>query len=146
MATLSRASECVNAESQSSDIFCQERLFAGFASDTPLVLRAPPIDLRRKQRRIDAIAITQRDTDERIDERIGEQVRLQPEIGQPGMPCVIVVRFRLDARVGKMIDLHFKTHLSGYRLNIDSQVQDRELLGELIEDAELARLGRVQAS
>src|SRR5258705_18717 len=35
------------------------------------------------------------------------------------LPCVIVVRFRLDGRVGKMINLHFKTHLSGYRLNGD---------------------------
>src|SRR5258707_9595480 len=120
MATFSRASESVGAENRAErecldDAFCEQRLFAGFAYDTPLVLRGTPIDLRRKQRRINTIAITQRDTDERIDERIGEEVRLQPKISQSGMPCVIVVRFRLDARVGKIIDLHVMTHLSGDR-------------------------------
>ncbi len=44
-----------------------------------------------------------------------------------------------------MIDLHFKAHLPGDRLNGDGYIQDRELLGELIEDAEFTRFRRVQA-
>src|SRR6266576_1806553 len=144
MATLFRAREwsAQNARPSSclDGILYLQRLFAHFGSETPLILRAPPIDLRRKQRRVDTIAIAQRDVDQRVDERIGEYVRLEPEVAQLGMLRVVIVRFSLDARVGKMIDFHFKTHLSGYCLNGLGQIQDRELLGELIKDAEFAGL------
>src|ERR1700733_6214982 len=73
-------------------------------------------------------------------------MRLEPEIKQLGMFCIVIMRLRFHARIGEMIDFHFETHLPSYRLDVPRQVENRELLSELIVDAEFTRLGGVQAS
>jgi hypothetical protein len=44
-----------------------------------------------------------------------------------------------------VVDLHLHAHLPGDRLHHLRQFQHRKLLGELIEDPALARLGRMKA-
>ena len=45
------------------------------------------------------------DVDQRIEQRIGEEVRLQAQVDQLGMLGVVVMLFGFHARIGQMIDL-----------------------------------------
>jgi hypothetical protein len=62
-------------------------------------------------------------------------MRLQTQIAQAGVVCVVVVLLALDARVGQTIDLDLQAQRGPSRLDGFGQLQDAELLGELVEDA-----------
>ena len=74
-----------------------------------------------------------------------QQVRLQSQVDQLGVLRVVVVGFRFHARIGQVMDLRLQSQLRAGRLHHLRQLQHRELLGELVEDAELARIGRIHA-
>ena len=57
-----------------------------------------------KQRSIDAILIPDRDVHERIEQRIGEKMRLQSEVDQLGVFGVVVMLFGFNARLRQMLD------------------------------------------
>src|SRR5271169_100127 len=72
-------------------------------------------------------------------------MRLQSELDELGVFRIVIVLFRLDARVRDVIDSHVQPELFAFRLNHASQVQHGKLLGELVEDAELSLGGGIQA-
>src|SRR2546430_14461899 len=51
---------------------------------------------------------------------------------------VVVVLFRLDARVGDVVDLDRDAHLFGGSFHKAREIHDGELLGELVVDAAFA--------
>ena len=69
----------------------------------------------------------------------------QPEVDQLGVLRVVVVLFLLDARIRQVVDRDFETEVGRGALNEAGELEDRELLGELVVDPALARIGRVQA-
>ena len=65
----------------------------------------------------------------------------RPEAHQLGVPGVVVVDLGLDARVGDVLNLDFAAFVLGGGLDEVGELCDRELLGELVEDAVFAGLG-----
>src|SRR5450631_3400753 len=51
----------------------------------------------------------------------------------------------LDPGIGQVVDLNLQSHLFPGGLDHLRELQDSELLGELVEDTELALLCRIQA-
>ncbi len=76
-----------------------------------IVGRVSPVHVRQEDRLIDAIAVLQRDADHRIQQRIGQQMRLQAQVDQLRVLGVVVMRFRLDARIGQVLDLSLQAQL-----------------------------------
>ena len=68
----------------------------------------------------------------------------QPEIEQLRVLRVVIVLFFLDAGIGKVLDGDVESHVARAVLDHARQLEHRELLGELIEDPELAARGRRQ--
>jgi len=50
------------------------------AAPVAAVARVPPVDLRQEERFIDAVAVLHRDIHQRIEQRLAQEMRLQPEI------------------------------------------------------------------
>jgi hypothetical protein len=67
-------------------------------------------------------------------------MRLEPELEQLRVGGVVVVLLRLDPRVGKAPHLDLVAELGPGSADELGQVRDRELLGELVENPELAEL------
>src|SRR5271166_3306617 len=72
-------------------------------------------------------------------------MRMQSQVDQLGVLRVVVMRLGFDSRIGQMIDRALKTQLVGRALHHLRQFQHRELLSELIEDAEFAGVGGILA-
>jgi UDP-sulfoquinovose synthase len=72
-----------------------------------------------------------------------ENPRVEAEVEQRGVTRVVVVLFLLDPRVVDVLDLDRVAEVLGGMLDQVGEVDDRELLGELVEDPELAALGGV---
>src|ERR1044072_4565638 len=98
----------------------------------------------RIDRALDRVALIALDhVDDRLDQLLAEQGRLQAEVEQLGVDRVVVVLFLLHARVVAVLDLYRVAEVVGGERDQVREVDHRELLGELVEDAELARLGGV---
>src|SRR4051794_35131769 len=69
---------------------------------------------------------------------------LQPELHELGVLRVVVVLLALDARVVEMVDFDVEADLPSGLLDQLREFEDGELLGELVEDAELSGGGRVE--
>ncbi len=80
----------------------------------------------------------------RPDQRLGEQVRSQTELRQLGVRGVVVVLLQLDPGIVQVLDPDVEPDLGAGVAHQLGELDDRELLGELVEHAELARLGRMQ--
>jgi hypothetical protein len=78
---------------------------------TTVITRLPPIHLRHHLRAVDAIAIPESDVHQRVEQRIGKQMRLQPQLNQLGMFRVVIVFLGLHARVGDVIHSDFEVQL-----------------------------------
>ena len=70
-------------------------------------------------------------------------MRLEAQVAELRIGRVVVVALRLDAGVREVLDLDRDVELGGRALHEVGQLRDRELLGELVEDPELAQVGRV---
>src|SRR5208282_953594 len=77
----------------------------------------------------------------RIDQHVRQQARLEPQVDELGVLGVVVVDFGLDARVRDMLDLDAAALVLRRSLDQVGELRDRELLGELVEDAVFAGLG-----
>src|SRR5882757_2391016 len=98
----------------------------------------------RLDRALDRVAlVTLDDPEHRLDQLLAEMVGLQAEVEQVGVDRVVVVLFLLDPGVVDVVDRHLVAEVPGGGLDQLGELEDRELLGELVEDAEFARLGRV---
>src|SRR3954451_16223853 len=104
-----------------------------------------PVDARQDQVHVDLVAVLDRDVDERVEQRVAQVVRLQPEVEQRCVRGVVVVLFSLDPRVLERLDLGGDPELLGGVDDEVGELADRELLGELVEDAHLTRFGGVEA-
>src|SRR6478672_11692724 len=95
-------------------------------------------------RRLDHATLVALDrVDHRLDQLLAEQGRLEAEVQQLRVDRVVVVLLLLDPRVLAVPDLDRIAEVPGAVLDEVRQVDHRELLGELVEDPELAGLGRV---
>src|ERR1044072_1057958 len=93
-------------------------------------------------RAFDHIALVALDhSDDRPDQLLAEQGGLQAEVEQLGVDRVVIVLFLLHTRVVAVLDLDRVTEVLASPLDQLGQLEHRELLGELIEDAELTGLG-----
>src|SRR3954452_22229599 len=82
--------------------------------------------------------------DDRLDQLLPEQRRLEAEVEQLGVDRVVVVLFLLDPRVLVVLNLDAVAEVLAGLLDELRQSEHGELLGELVEDAELTVAGRVQ--
>src|SRR5262249_20935201 len=88
----------------------------------------------------DAVAVLERDLEQRVEERVGEPVRLEAELEETGMDRVVVGFLALDARGREVLHLVAEAQLSAGDLYLVGEVADRGRLGELVEDAILTAL------
>src|SRR3984893_3193985 len=65
-------------------------------------------------------------------------MRLQPEVNELGVLCIVVVLLGLHARIRQMIDLDIHSQLSAGGFNLACQIQDGKLLRKLVVHATLA--------
>src|SRR5882672_11514438 len=73
-------------------------------------------------------------------------MRLQAEVDELGVFCVVVVLLGLDARVGNVIDLDGNSNFPCSSFYKMGQIQDRELLCKLVVDPAFVLGSRVVAS
>src|SRR5262249_30185983 len=81
--------------------------------------------------------------DHRLDQLLADLRRSQAEVWPLGVSRVVVVLFLLAPRVVVVLDRDRIAEVLAGRLHQLRQLDPRELLGELIEDTELARLGGI---
>src|SRR4051812_23899223 len=79
-------------------------------------------------------------SEHRTDELLTQVMRLEPKLPQLGVRGVVVVLLLLDARVLDVLELDLVAELGSGALRELRQLEDRELLGELVEHAELGAL------
>ena len=103
-----------------------------------------PADNRSDRIGIDHPSVARDPLDHSGEHALIQQVRGEAEVADGLVPGIVVMFFGLDARVLDMGDLDCVA--GGARRVGDgmSELPDRELLGELIEDAELARFRRIE--
>src|SRR3954468_22112120 len=82
--------------------------------------------------------------DDRLDQLLAQQRRLEAEVEQLGVDRVVVVLFLLDPRVLVVLGLDAVAEVLAGLLDELRQSEHRKLLGELVEDPELTLLSRVQ--
>src|ERR1700730_17790139 len=108
--------------------------------EAPLFHRAGlPVDVGRLQdAQVDSFSMAFHRLDDGVDERRAQQVRLQSEVDQALMLGVVVVILLLHAGIGQVLDGRVEPmHRAGVAYQL-GQLEDRELLGELVEDAVFA--------
>lgn len=92
---------------------------------------------------VDSVLILDREVEERIEEGVGEQVGDEAELDELGVLRVVVVFFGFHPGVRDRHGSNVEPELrSGSRDELRELV-DGELLGELVEDPELAWFGWV---
>jgi len=84
--------------------------------------------------------VTVGDVEHRGDERLRQAVRRESELYETAVHDVVVVRLGFDARVLDVLDARF-TRIRGRDDLCD--LGHGEALGHLVEDAELAPVGRL---
>src|SRR5215469_16954954 len=72
-------------------------------------------------------------------------MRLQTQLNEAGVLGVVVVVFSLNTRVGEMLNLYLQPEFLAAHLHHLSQFKHIELLCELVEHPELARLRWIHA-
>src|SRR3954468_812465 len=98
----------------------------------------------RLDRRLDHAAFVALDrVDDRLDQLLAQQRRLEAEVEELRVDRVVVVLFLLDPGVLDVVDRNPVAEVLAGLLDQLRQPEDRELLGELVEDAHLAALGWV---
>src|SRR5580693_1924898 len=110
----------------------------------PGVARIAPLHLGHKQRGVYPILVAQGDVHERVEQRIRQVVRTQTEVNQLRMPGVVVVLLRFNTRPGNVLDGGADAERLSCSLHHLRELKNRKLLGELIEDAKLARSRGIQ--
>src|SRR5487761_1815889 len=100
-------------------------------------------------RGLDGVASDSRDVtldglDDVLDQRVAEQVGLEAEVEEVLMLGIVVVLLLLPAGVGDVLDGGGQAVSGPGVVDLLGQLQDRELLGELIVDAILTRLGGIE--
>src|SRR3954452_24266172 len=91
-----------------------------------------------------AVAVLRDLVEHRLHQRLRQQVRLQPEVEELGVLRVVVVLLLLEPRVVDVLDRDLEPVGLAGALDRLGELHDREGLGELVEHAELARVGRVE--
>ena len=115
-------------------------------SQSVIVAGIPPVHLRQEQRRVDAVAILASRCSSANPAASRRGSAAQAQVDQLRVLGVVVVLFGFDARIGQVVDLDLQAHVRCRpSCTMLRQFQHGELLGELIEDAALARRGRIQA-
>src|ERR1022692_4106494 len=101
-----------------------------------------PLDRGAQSLKPDPVRVSLGDAEQRIDQRVRQQVRLEAELDEPGVVHVVVVVVKLDAWVIQVLDLDRVRAAPGDGLG---DLGDRHGLGHLVEDPELAPVGRILA-
>ena len=97
-----------------------------------------------KRRRVDPVARGRRSSSSIVSISSSfEQARLEPELEELRVLGVVVVLLELLARVRRVRDRDVPAEVLAGGLHPLGQLEDAELLGELVVDAQLARVGRV---
>src|SRR5215211_3790026 len=109
----------------------------------PLGLALAPVDGGHDYLRVDAVAVLQRDVQERVEQAVAQEVRFKAEIEEARVLSVVVVVVLLDARVLDALHPGLDAELVCGVHHQLGELPDRELLGELVEDPHLAALGGV---
>src|SRR5262249_46975161 len=92
-------------------------------------------------RRVDHTAAVALDRlQHRAHKLVAEIAGLEPEVQQLCVDRVVVMVLGLDAGVLEMLDVDLEADLGRGALHQLGELGDRELLGELVEDPELARI------
>src|SRR3954447_11539047 len=115
----------------------------GRVQHTALELARIPAGRRLDRPADDPVLVALDRLQHRADELLAEQVGLQPEVEKLRVGGVVVVLLELDPWVGDVLDLDVVAELGAALLHELGELGDRELLGELVEDAEVAEVGRV---
>src|ERR1700686_1091946 len=103
-----------------------------------------PVDIGRLQdTHIDAFSMTFHRLDDGVDEGRAQQMRLQSEVDQALMLGVVVVILLLHAGIGQGLDARAEPVPRARAPHQLSQLEYRELLGKLVEDAVFACSRRV---
>src|SRR5215213_180820 len=106
-------------------------------------LTLAPVDGRHDNLRIDAVAVLQRDVQERVKQAVAQEVRFEAEVEEARVLGVVVVVILLDARVLDVLHPGLDAELVRGVHHQLGELPDRELLRELVEDPHLAALGGV---
>src|SRR5699024_8956920 len=104
-----------------------------------------PGDGRHDQLALDAVGVVHGDLDDLGEVLLRQQVRLQAQGQQRGVHGVVVVVVLLHAGVVHAGDGDLVAEIRRDLLHLLRQLLDRELLGELVVDPELAAIGGVLA-
>ena len=75
---------------------------------------------------------------------VGKQMRLKAKCRQRGMIRIVIMLFQLDTRILDVFDRAVETVIGSDPLYAVCKIQDRELLGELIENPKLAGFGWIE--
>src|SRR5215210_9034615 len=106
-------------------------------------LALAPVDGRHDNLRIDAVAVLQRDVQERVQQAVAQEVRFEAEVEEARVLGVVVVVILLDARVLDALHPGLDAELVRGVHHQLGELPDRELLRELVEAPHLAALGGV---
>src|SRR5215216_6400623 len=106
-------------------------------------LAPAPVDGRHHDLRVDAVAVLERDVQERVQQAVAQEVRFEAQVEEARVLGVVVVVVLLDARVLDALHPGLDAELVRGVHHQLSELPDRELLGELVENPHLAALGGV---
>src|SRR5262249_46319466 len=84
----------------------------GVGRAVPAVVYVSPVHARQDDVLPDAVAVLERDLEQRVEERVGKPVRLEAELEETRMDRVVVVFLALDARVREVLHLDAEAQLS----------------------------------
>jgi error-prone DNA polymerase len=101
-----------------------------------------PVHRRAQRLQADPVRVPLGDLEERLDERVGQQVRLKAKVDQLGVSHPVVMLGCLHPGVLQVLDRHLAGVGAGDRLG---DLGDGQGLGHLVEHAELAAVRRVLA-
>src|SRR5580704_9318605 len=94
------------------DSRCSQRVPRGLAHlQAPVIARLAPVHLRQHQRGVRPVAVLDRDVHQRVQQGIRKQMRLQAQIDQLGVLCVVVVLLGFHAWILQVVDLNVQAEL-----------------------------------
>src|SRR5215204_5053592 len=106
-------------------------------------LAPAPVDGRHDNLRVDAVAVLERDVQERVKQAVAQEVWFEAEVEEARVLGVVVMVVLLDARVLDVLHRRLDAELVRGVNNKLGELPDRELLRELVENPHLAALGGV---
>src|SRR5580704_127124 len=96
----------------SLDSRCSQRVPRGLAHlQAPVIARLAPVHLRQHERGVRPVAVLDRDVHQRVQQGIRKQMRLQAQIDQLGVLCVVVVLLGFHAWILQVVDLNVQAEL-----------------------------------